>query len=199
MTTGAVIVAAGLSSRMHAFKPLLPMGQTCVVQRIVSTFQSAGVHPIVVVTGHRADELKQALDGYEVVFLHNERYQTTQMFDSVKIGLAYVRDHCDRTFFTPVDVPLFTAGTLDALLKCSGELCCPVCDARRGHPILFSKRVMDRVLTDPGEGGLRGALSRCGAEERLVPVPDRGILRDMDTPAEYRALLAYQTEQEAGL
>jgi molybdate transport repressor ModE-like protein len=51
------------------------------------------------------------------------------------------------------------------------------------------------VLEDSGEGGLAGALSRCGAEETLVPVDDRGILYDADTPQDFDALLDYHNSQ----
>ena len=51
MRTGAVIVAAGMSSRMGEFKPLLQLGGLTFVQRVVSNFQQAKVFPIVVVTG----------------------------------------------------------------------------------------------------------------------------------------------------
>jgi CTP:molybdopterin cytidylyltransferase MocA len=53
MKTGAVIVAAGMSSRMHDFKPLLKIGSITIVQRIIATLQQAGVDLIVLVTGYR--------------------------------------------------------------------------------------------------------------------------------------------------
>ena len=58
MATGAVIAAAGMSSRMGKFKPMLSIGAISIAQRIVATFQQAGVSRIVVVTGYRAEELE---------------------------------------------------------------------------------------------------------------------------------------------
>ena len=195
MTAGALITAAGMSSRMGDFKPMLNIGSISIAQRVIATFQQAGVDRIVMVTGYNATLLERHLSGNGIVFLRNEAYETTQMFDSVKIGLRYLRDKCDRVLFTPVDIPLFTAATVRTLLESSAQLACPVCDGVPGHPTLISCALIDRILSDSGEGGLRGALERCGASMTQVPVNDRGILHDADTPEDYRALLAYHNEQ----
>ena len=116
MQTAALIVAAGMSSRLGDFKPMLSIGSITIAQRVVATFHQAGISKIVMVTGYNAVILERHLAGSGVIFLRNEAYQTTQMFDSVKIGLTYLQDKCSRVLFTPVDVPLFTAQTVRALL-----------------------------------------------------------------------------------
>ena len=195
MTTGALIVAAGMSSRMGDFKPMLNIGAISIAQRVVATFQQAGVDKLVMVTGYNAAVLERHLAGNGIVFLRNDDYASTAMFDSARIGLAYLRDKCDRVLFTPVDIPLFTAETVRALLRTEARLACPVCEGQSGHPTLIASELIDAILSDSGEGGLRGALERCGAEMTPVPVKDRGILHDADTPEDYRALLAYHNEQ----
>ena len=193
--TAALIVAAGMSSRMGDFKPMLSIGSISIAQRVVATFQQAGVEKIVMVTGYNATALERHLAGNGIVFLRNENYEHTHMFDSACIGLRYLRDKCDRVLFTPVDIPLFTAATVQALLETDAALACPVCEGETGHPILIAAPLIDRILADPGTEGLRGALERCGAELRPVPVQDRGVLHDADTPEDYRALLRYHNEQ----
>ena len=195
MDTGAVVVAAGMSSRMGDFKPMLSIGSISVAQRVVATLKQAGAARVVVVTGYNAEELERHLASSGVVFLRNENYRTTHMFDSALIGLRYLRDKCRQVLFTPVDIPLFTAATVDALLTSGAELACPVCGGTRGHPILMSTNVIDRVLEDSGEGGLSGALSRCGVPMTLVEVDDPGILHDADTPEDYRELLRMHNSQ----
>ncbi|MCR5663504.1 MAG: NTP transferase domain-containing protein [Oscillospiraceae bacterium] len=197
MTTAALIVAAGLSSRMGDFKPMLNIGSISIAQRVVATFQQAGVDKIVMVTGFQAAQLERHLSGSGLIFLRNEDYASTHMFDSAKIGLRYLRDKCDRVLFTPVDIPLFTAGTVRALLNAGAKLASPVCGGETGHPTLIDASLIDGLLRDSGEGGLRGALSRCGVAVTNVPVEDRGILHDADTPEDYRALLHYHNEQLA--
>lgn len=195
METGAVVVAAGMSSRMGDFKPMLSIGEISVAQRVVATLRQAGAERVVVVTGYNADELERHLSKSGAVFVRNEEYRTTEMFDSALIGLKYIRGKCDRILFTPVDVPLFTAATVRELLDSGAELACPVCGGQRGHPILMSPDVVDRLLRDSGEDGLKGALGRCGVPMTLVDVPDPGILHDADTPEDYRQLLELHNSQ----
>ena len=191
----AVIVAAGMSSRMGDFKPMLNIGSISIAQRIVATFHQAGVSRIVVVTGYNAQLLERHLANNGLVFLRNENYASTQMFDSAKIGLSWLKDKCDRILFTPVDIPLFTAMTVTSLIESGAELACPVCEGRTGHPLLISASLAERLLEDGGEGGMQGAISRCGTEMTLVPVEDPGVLHDADTPDDYKALLRYHNEQ----
>ncbi len=195
MQIGAVIVAAGMSSRMGDFKPMLNIGSISIAQRVVATFHQAGVSRIAVVTGYNAQQLERHLSNSGLVFLRNEAYATTQMFDSAKIGLNYLKDKCDRILFTPVDIPLFTAATVAALIDSEAELACPVCEGQTGHPLMIAASLVDTLLSDSGEGGLQGAISRCGTEMTKIPVDDAGILHDADTPEDYRALLEYHNEQ----
>lgn len=195
MKTGAVIVAAGMSSRMGDFKPMLNIGSISIAQRIVATLQQAGVSRIVVVTGYNADVLERHLSKCGVIFLRNENYRTTQMFDSAKIGLGYMRIKCKSVLFTPVDIPLFTARTVTALMESGADLACPVCEGKQGHPILIASSVIGKILEDQGDGGLKGAISRCGVAMRPIEVDDCGILHDADTPDDYRSLLEYHNSQ----
>ena len=195
MQTGAVIVAAGMSSRMGDFKPMLNIGSISIAQRIVATLQQAGVTKIVMVTGYNAVTLERHLSNRGLIFLRNENYQSTQMFDSARIGLEYIRDKCDRLLFTPVDIPLFTSATVRRLTDCEAELACPVCGGERGHPIMIASRLVDIICDDHGEGGLKGAIERCGAEMTEIPVEDAGVLHDADTPEDFRALLEYHNQQ----
>lgn len=195
MRVGAVITAAGMSSRMGDFKPMMSIGKISIAQRTIATLRQAGAEKIVVVTGCNAEELERHLAPSGVIFLRNENFSSTQMFDSACIGFEYMRDKCDPVLFTPVDIPLFTARTVERLLESGRELACPVYEGEPGHPILMSGAVIERVLCDSGEGGLQGALSRCGFEEHFVQVNDPGILMDADTQTDYRALLELHNSQ----
>ena len=195
MQIGAVIVAAGMSSRMGDFKPMLNIGSISIAQRLVATFHRAGVTKIAVVTGYNALQLERHLAHLGLVFLRNENYASTQMFDSAKIGLGYMKDKCDKLLFTPVDIPLFKALTVTALIESGAALACPVCEGKTGHPLLIDASLVDLLLEDSGEGGLHGAISRCGMQMTRLPVDDPGVLHDADTPDDYQALLRYHNEQ----
>ena len=195
MQIGAVIVAAGMSSRMGDFKPMLNIGSISIAQRLIATFHQAGVTKIAVVTGYNAPQLERHLTNLGLVFLRNENYASTQMFDSAKIGLGYMKDKCDKLLFTPVDIPLFKALTVTALIESGAALACPVCEGKTGHPLLIDASLINTLLEDTGDGGLQGAISRCGTQMTRLPVDDPGVLHDADTPDDYQALLRYHNEQ----
>ena len=194
MQIGALIVAAGMSSRMGDFKPMLSIGSISVAQRVVATLSQAGVGKIVMVTGYNATALERHLAG-NGIFLRNENYETTQMFDSVKIGLGYLLDKCDKVLFTPVDVPLFTAKTVKSILDSEAPLVVPTCQGEQGHPILIANELIPEILKDSGEMGLRGALDRCSAPVLRVEVEDFGTIQDADTPEDFSKLLEYHNSQ----
>lgn len=195
METGALIVAAGMSKRMGDFKPMLNIGSISVAQRVVATLSQAGVSKIVMVTGYNAVMLERHLSGSGIIFLRNENYETTQMFDSVKLGLAYLQDKCDNILFTPVDVPLFTAKTVKTILNSGADLACPVCQGKQGHPILIANRLIPEILEDCGEQGLKGAMDRCSTALLRIDVEDPGTIHDADTPEDFSALVEYHNSQ----
>ncbi len=195
MQIGALVVAAGMSSRMGEFKPMLSIGSISVAQRVIATLHQAGVGKIVMVTGYNAVMLERHLAGNGIIFLRNENYRTTQMFDSVKIGLEYLQDKCDKLLFTPVDVPLFTARTVKTILDSGAPLACPMCEGRQGHPILISRELIPEILADCGEQGLKGAMDRCSVPLRRIDVDDPGTIHDADTPEDFSALVDYHNSQ----
>ena len=195
MQIGALIVAAGMSTRMGGFKPMLSIGSISVAQRVVATLSQAGVSKIVMVTGYNATALERHLSGNGIIFLRNEDYETTQMFDSVKIGLSYLRDKCDKVLFTPVDVPLFTARTVKAILDAGAPLAAPMCEGKQGHPILISNDLIPEILGDSGEMGLKGAMDRCSVPLVRIDVEDPGTIHDADTPEDFSKLLEYHNAQ----
>ena len=195
MQIGALIVAAGMSKRMGEFKPMLSIGSISIAQRIIATLNQAGVSKIVMVTGYNASVLERHLAGNGIIFLRNDDYERTQMFDSVKIGLDYLRDKCDKVLFTPVDVPLFTAKTVHSILDSGASLACPMCEGKQGHPILIASHLISEILCDCGEQGLKGAMDRCSEPLLRIEVDDPGTIHDADTPEEFSQLLDYHNSQ----
>ena len=196
--TGAVIVAAGLSSRMREFKPLLPVGDSSFIRRIVSSFRAAGVSDIAVVTGHNAEALQEHLSGLGVACLRNEDYATSDMFSSVRIGLLYIGGRCGRAFLTPVDVPVFGAAGLPPMLAVmdarGAPAVLPSYRGRRGHPVLIGCGAIPGILAYRGDMGLKGALSALGDSVMTLELDDPGLVIDADEPEDYRSVLRYANE-----
>ena len=186
---GAVVAAAGLSSRMGAFKPLLPFDGATVIERCLANLRAAGASAIVVVTGHRAAELEARLRGSGAVLVHNPRYAETQMFDSLCLGLRALPEDCRAILLTPGDVPLVKPETVRALLAAEAGFACPVCGGRRGHPVALDAAYRGALPAYDGEGGLRGAVTALGIPVTEVEVDDAGMPLDLDTPEDYQTAL----------
>ena len=184
---GAVVPAAGLSSRMGRFKPLLPFGESSVIEtsvaNVLTVAQSAAV-----VLGKRADELAELMKsrfGKRVTIAFNPDYASTDMLTSVRIGLRALRE-CDAFFILPADMPAISRETFKAVADAfseSDDIVIPVTNGRRGHPPLISARLIPDILRYEGDGGLRGFYG--SRKVREIPISDEGILTDLDTPDDY--------------
>ena len=185
-----IILAAGLSSRMGAFKPLLEIGGKSMAHRVVELMQSAGADLVVVVTGHRHEELETHLAGRGVRFIHNPDYASTQQLDSLKLGLAALPGDCERVLVTPADIPLAKLETVERLLAAEGDFIRPRFGERTGHPVVLLAELIPFLLRYDGPGGLKGAVNQSGCVVRNVDVDDPGVLMDNDTPDDFQRTLA---------
>lgn len=195
MRTSGLIVAAGMSSRMKEFKPMMEIKSLSMIKRIITTMQQAGTTPIVVITGYQGDRLEEHLAHMDVICLRNPAYETTEMFDSVKIGFQYLQGKCDRIVFTPTDVPLFTVDSVRKLMDGDTSLAKPVCNGKGGHPILIHQSILPFLLEYNGEGGLKEALKGCGVPLDLIEVKDEGVLYDADTQIDYIQMVNFHRNQ----
>lgn len=189
MRIGAVIVAAEKSTRMDTFSQLAEAEELSMAERVVLNFQRAGVKDIVMVTGYQAGQMEKKLRHYGVTFLRNESYESAQMIDSAKIGMAYLQKRCDRILFCPVDVSFFTAETVGKVLEQEGPLVVPIYQGKSGHPVCVDDVLIPAILAYQGERGIKGALYSLGVEPVKVDVDDEGVLSRTDTPEDYRHLV----------
>lgn len=196
--TGAVLVAAGLSSRMKAFKPMLPFGDSTISLHIVSVLEKLGIAPIVVVTGYRAEELQKHLSQTSVRFVKNEHYRTTQMFDSVKLGVREISKECDRLLMMPMDIPAIMLETFRQILMIDADIVRTVYNGQPEHPILLRSNVAEKLCEYSGTGGFRGAMEHSGFSITNVEVEDEAVCWDVDTPQEYQELLKWNYERGKG-
>jgi molybdenum cofactor cytidylyltransferase len=187
----AIILAAGMSTRMGAFKPLLPIGHTTAIENIIRVFRLAGVGDISVITGFRARDVASALKHHNVRLVLNESY-ADGMLSSIKTGIRHLRPDCEAFFILPTDIPLVRLSTVNALSTafCSENILYPTFQDRRGHPPLISTHFSRDILNFRGEGGLQTFLAHHESFALDVTVADPGILLDMDTKPDYRKILA---------
>lgn len=191
----AIVTAAGISSRMGGFKPLLDMDGKSMIRRVVDLMLASGADPVVVVTGYRARDVEEHLADAGVLFVRNERYYGTQMLDSLLAGAAVLPSEAERILISPADIPLVEDGTVQALLAAEGQFVRPACRGKTGHPVILTRELLERLDGYSGSDGLRGAMEAYGITPVDVAVADEGILLDGDTREEYAALLRLHRER----
>ncbi|MDO4732095.1 MAG: nucleotidyltransferase family protein [Bacillota bacterium] len=197
---GALIVAAGKSSRMQAFKPMLPLAEDTLIRTLIRQLLAVGASPIVLVVGKNATELSAHVSDLPVECVCNPDYASTDMFCSVRIGMEQIRGRCEIVLFSPGDCPCFSPESAKTLIeemeKSQVASLTPCYQGRRGHPVLFRQEIIGHILSYKGEGGLRGALDTAPGEQRLLPLEDPGLILDADRPEDYEGMLAYEKQQK---
>lgn len=173
--TGAVITAAGNGERGGAVHALTDVRGLSPAEYVVVNFQRAGVKDIVLVTGADNEELKKRLKGFGVTFLQNTEYKRSEMIDSVKIGLKYLKERCDKVFVCPVDVPFFSAETVERLAAVNAPIVIPSYNYKGGHPVVLAKEVFSDIIEYSGNDGLRGAIRSQQRKPEYVELNDEGI------------------------
>lgn len=186
-----LVLAAGLSSRMGVFKPLLPLGERTVIEATVDSILSGGGARVAVVTGYRGDEVTQLLRaryGERVLPVENPAFARTDMLTSVHIGCRALLG-CGAFFLLPGDMPFVRRETFQALLAARPEgvsIGFPTLEGVRKHPPLVDGALIPEILAFREEGGLRRFWQQHEDLIYTVPVADDGVEIDLDTPEDYQ-------------
>ncbi|MCF8078144.1 MAG: NTP transferase domain-containing protein [Desulfobacterales bacterium] len=185
----AVILSAGFSSRMGAFKPLLRLGERTLLEHVIGTVRSDGIEEIRVVLGHRAEELAPVVENAGATAVTNPDFEQG-MFSSVCAGVGSLSRKTEAFFLLPVDIALVRPATLRRLAhawqRASGRIVHPVFGGERGHPPLIPADLAPVILESEGQGGLRAVLKGHEKRSLQVAVPDENILFDVDRPEDYQ-------------
>ena len=111
-------------------------------------------------------------------------------------AVRHIQKKADRVLLFPADVPMITADTIEKMAQAPGSMAVPVCQGKKGHPVMLSKEVFGHILTYRGGKGLRGAMDAWGEGVREIEVEDPGVLLDTNTKMDYESLLAYEKDRQ---
>ena len=198
MRVNGLILAAGMSTRMGNFKPLMKIGNKTMIETVVDELLEVQVQQVTVVLGYRGEEIRQVLQSDSrrrdrVRFAYNADYETTQMLDSVKIGLKAM-DACDWFFVVPGDMPAISTDTYCTLQKqaegCTLKVLFPVLEGYRKHPPLVAWSCREDILQFEGKG-LRELWNQYDGRILEVPLKDKGCTIDVDNPLDYQNVCRY--------
>ena len=186
-----VILAAGFSERAGQFKMTLPIGDKTILEMCIEGMTSV-CDRIIVVGGYNYDKIKEIVaDIPNVEFCYNKNYEAG-MFTSIKRGIREIG--ADRFFIIPGDQPLVQAETYRKMLAVDADIVIPRYKGKKGHPVLFRSHLIEEILAMPDEACLRDFIHSKNAV--CIDLDDRGILLDVDNPADYKTVKQY-FEKEA--
>jgi molybdenum cofactor cytidylyltransferase len=189
----ALVLAAGRSSRMGGANKLLQeVAGRPLVQHAAAAARDSRAEPVVVVTGHQADAVREALHGFEAAPVHNPDY-AEGLSSSLKAGLDALPEDVDGVVVLLGDMPAVTAETIDRLIAAfdppgGAAICMPERDGRRGNPVLLARRFFPELREIAGDVGAKPVIAEYPELVRGVPV-DADVFTDLDTP---EALAAYR-------
>ena len=191
----AVVAAAGFSSRMGRFKPLLPWRNGTVIEAVAAGLAAGGASPVNVVTGHRGEEIAERLTPGDAVAISNPDYRKNEMLRSYQVGIdALLRDGrpVQGALLALGDQPHIPAGVIrqiiDRALAVPEAVVVPSFMRRRGHPVYLPWRFFPNLVNLESGRSLRDLLEEFDEEIVYEVVESDCVRRDMDVPAEYEFL-----------
>lgn len=187
-----LIITAGLSSRMGKFKPLLNYKGKSFLQNIVEKLDNI-CDEIIVVTGHNSDKIKSHLEASKTSasyrLVHNQNYNDG-MFTSLKRGVEAI-EKSDWALYHFVDQPTLPREFYSEFIKqidSEYNWIQPVYKKRRGHPILFNKEVINKIVCAKKESNLREISQTSLINKKFWKCNYKQILTDIDTDDDYKLL-----------
>ncbi|HIC8798475.1 molybdenum cofactor cytidylyltransferase [Aeromonas veronii] len=185
-----IITAAGLSSRMGAWKMMLPYGSGTILDASLKN-ALAFCSRIILVVGHRGAELAACYGNRpDILIVHNPDYELG-LGSSIRSALA--ASDADYLFISHGDLPCIPCEVYQQLWQARGEFALfPSYEGEAGHPVLLPKSIARELAAAPAQGSVRRWLLQ--RPHRSIPVESPAILLDIDTPERYQALIRGELE-----
>jgi molybdenum cofactor cytidylyltransferase len=203
----ALVLAAGESKRLApAFhekalkgksgqhKLLLPFAGKTIVESTVDNILQAHVDEVIVVLGHAAEKVREALQHRPVQFVYNSAYQSG-MASSIRAGLAALALDAGAVMISLADLPLIQSSELNLLISSflssakEKTIAAPIFAGRRGNPVIFDLRYRPEMLALRGDVGCKSILARHPEAVLEVEMPTASVLEDVDTLEAYEQLI----------
>lgn len=185
----AIILAAGGSVRMGTGKMLLPYHGMTIIEKVIENVLVSGISNVLTVTGSDSDQLIKVIGSLPVEMCFNEKWKDG-MLSSVKCGIRSVPETCDAVMVFLGDQPMISSSVIEELLykykKSDKNIIIPVYQKKRGHPILIRKKYFSEIEKLNPDEGLRMLARRFPFDVIEVEIDNPSVLRDIDTPEDYR-------------
>lgn len=187
-----VLLAAGESRRMGDFKQLLNFGGKSFVECCVDNLLGSRADEVVVVTGHRDDDIRRALKDRPVIFAHNSDYRSG-MSGSVKRGIEAASKQSRACLIALADQPQIGTDivnrVIEAYEKSQPLIVIPTYEGRNGHPVLLDLSLKEEILAMDTAQGLRQVVHAHADATLRVEVSSDAVLIDFDLPEDYERII----------
>jgi molybdenum cofactor cytidylyltransferase len=185
----ALILAAGMSTRMGQPKMVLPWKDTTIIGQVISTILSTGINNILVVTGGNRQQVEQAIKNFPVASVYNPEFKNGEMAYSIQIGLKALESSIGAAMIVLGDQPQIEAATVRALLEVfalsHSKIVFPSYQMQRGHPWIIDRVLWDSIFEIHPPLTMRNFIDRFKDEIEYVNVSTPTILKDVDTFDDY--------------
>ena len=188
-----IILAAGNSSRLGQPKQLLVFNQKTLLQHTIDEALAANIHKIVLVTGAQNELLKNAIPNNNIVFVHNQNWQTG-MAGSMQTGLNAATNLCptlDAVLFSVSDQPFVSKALFEQLVNTflhTHNIVAAQYNNTIGTPALFPKKYFNHLAGLTGQQGAKKLLLQHASQVSTIPFENGEI--DIDTPEQYDELIS---------
>jgi molybdenum cofactor cytidylyltransferase len=182
---GALILAAGGSTRLGEPKQFLVFQGETLLRRIARTAHSAGCAPVVVVAGDLVEQTRTELRDLPVRLIKNDAWRSG-IGSSIKVGVTEIRETVSAILILVCDQPFVSNETIRNICHKSSLLVASGYADTVGTPALFDVRYFDELATLPNHAGAKLVIEAHTADVSVVPFP--GGVTDIDTRADYDAL-----------
>ena len=176
---------------MGSCKQLLPLAGKTVIAHCLETLLAGGSAELIVVVSPDGDEVARAARDYPVQVVINADPEG-DMAASVRTGRDALSSSVTAVVVALCDYPLVTVETIKDLIKAHRrnpeDIIIPCYQARRGHPPLFPRQLLEELAAPLT---LQNLLRANPQRIEHLPVADQGVLIDMDTPEDYQRVIAY--------
>ena len=188
----AIVMAAGLSSRMGTFKQLLPYKDKKVISSIVEVLLLSQITNTYVVVGHNKELIQQELSDYNITIIFNPDYEQG-MHTSVMCAVKSIPSDCDGFMMVLGDQPEISVKLVDELIKAKSNtdkgIIIPSFANRKGHPVIFDKKYIEQARNLDPNKGLKALVQNNKDDIDYLIVNDESVLFDIDTPSDYENLI----------
>ena len=191
-----IVLAAGTASRMGRNKLILPVLGKPMVAHAVEAAAAAGLDPVIVVTGHEAAAVRQAIvkaiGKTPVSFVQNDDF-VRGLSTSLRAGIGAVPAECEAALVLLGDMPGINASLIEKVVKAfDASEDCAICVAtargERGHPVLWGRQFFPELEALDGDAGARVVMNRHPSLVCDVEADDGAPLADIDTPEALEAM-----------